>query len=59
MNLRIDDYYTGRRQNIGHLLKKQRFKVMRDGAIITLGLAKHIKAKMLQAPAIDYFGSIN
>ena len=37
----------------------QTLKTSVHGAINTLGLAKRIKAKMFQAPAIDYFKSIN
>jgi UDP-glucuronate decarboxylase len=93
----VDNFYTGRRQNIEHLLSNPRFEVLRHditmslyvevdeiynlacpaspvhyqfdpvqtlktsvhGAINMLGLAKRIKAKILQASTSEIYGDPN
>lgn len=90
----VDNYYTGRRQNVSHLLPNPRFELMRHdvtfplyvevdeiynmacpaspvhyqfdpvqttktsvhGAINMLGLAKRVKAKVLQASTSEVYG---
>jgi UDP-glucuronate decarboxylase len=90
----VDNFYTGTRQNIGHLLSNPRFELMRHdicfplyvevdeifnlacpaspihyqfdpvqttktsvhGAINMLGLAKRVKAKILQASTSEVYG---
>ncbi len=90
----VDNYYTGRRRNIEHLLREPRFEAMRHdvtfplyveadqiynlacpaspihyqfdpvqtlktsvhGAINMLGLAKRVKAKILQASTSEVYG---
>ncbi len=89
----VDNFYTGRRHNVGHLLSNPGFELARHdicfplyvevdeifnlacpayGSINMLGLAKRVKAKILQAstseiygdPAVhpqteEYWGSVN
>jgi UDP-glucuronate decarboxylase len=90
----VDNFYTGRRQNVAHLLDKPRFELMRHditfplyvevdaiynlacpaspihyqsdpvqttktsvhGAINMLGLAKRVKARILQASTSEIYG---
>ena len=90
----VDNFYTGRRENIAHLLKNSRFEIMRHditfplyvevdaiynlacpaspihyqfdpvqttktsvhGAINMLGLAKRLKARILQASTSEVYG---
>ncbi|MBL9060530.1 MAG: SDR family oxidoreductase [Mangrovicoccus sp.] len=90
----VDNYYTGRRQNVGHLLSNSRFELMRHdvtfplyvevdqiynlacpaspvhyqydpvqttktsvhGAINMLGLAKRVRARVLQASTSEVYG---
>ena len=90
----VDNFYTGTRQNVGHLLSKPRFELLRHdicfplyvevddifnlacpaspihyqfdpvqttktsvhGAINMLGLAKRVKAKILQASTSEVYG---
>src|SRR6266516_3775417 len=90
----VDNFYTGRRHNVGHLLSNPRFELMRHditfplyvevdeifnlacpaspihyqfdpvqttktsvhGAINVLGLAKRVKAKILQASTSEVYG---
>jgi UDP-glucuronate decarboxylase len=92
--LAVDNYFTGRRENIAHLLDNPRFEIMRHditfplhvevdeiynlacpaspvhyqfdpvqttkvsvvGAINMLGLAKRVKAKILQASTSEVYG---
>jgi len=92
--LAVDNYFTGRRENVAHLLNNPRFEIMRHditfplhvevdeiynlacpaspvhyqfdpvqttkvsvvGAINMLGLAKRVKAKILQASTSEVYG---
>jgi UDP-glucuronate decarboxylase len=64
----VDNCFTGTRQNIFHLLNKPNFEFIRQfdpvqttktsvhGAINMLGLAKRVKAKILQASTSEVYG---